>query len=44
LARSFAKFRIRKGVRYANEKEVLDAAKSDLPPGQIYCIGWPKNA
>jgi len=44
LAKSFAKFRTRKGVRYANEKEMLDAAKSDLPPGQIYCIGRPKNA
>lgn len=42
LAQSLAKFRVPKGFRYANEKEMLDAVKSEPRPSQIYCIGRPR--
>jgi FkbM family methyltransferase len=42
LAQSIAKFRTPKGIRYANEEEMLNAVKSEPRPSQIYCIGRPR--
>ena len=42
LAQSFAKFRKPKGIRYADEAQMLAAVKKDPRPSQIYCLSHPR--